>query len=66
MDEDQLNNAKVEEQDNPALNRVIERNIRTFIHLSTGAVYERGLLIEHELTRVPQQRSAIQGNPPYE
>ena len=31
------------EQDNPALSRVIERNIRTIIHLRTRAAHERGL-----------------------
>jgi uncharacterized membrane protein len=31
------------EKDNPALSRVIERNIRTIIHLRTKAAYERGL-----------------------
>ena len=43
MDEDQLNKAKVEEQDNPALSKVIERNIRTIIHLRTKAARERSL-----------------------
>ena len=31
------------ENDNPALSRVIERNIRTIIHLRTKAAHERGL-----------------------
>lgn len=31
------------EQDNPALSKVIERNIRTIIHLRTKAARERGL-----------------------
>ena len=31
------------EKDNPALNKVIERNIRTIIHLRTKAAHERGL-----------------------
>ena len=32
-----------QEQDNPALSKVIERNIRTIIHLRTKAARERGL-----------------------
>ena len=31
------------EQDNPALSKVIERNIRTIIHLRTKAAHDRGL-----------------------
>jgi hypothetical protein len=31
------------EKDNPALNKVIERNIRTIIHLRTKAARERSL-----------------------
>jgi uncharacterized membrane protein len=31
------------EKDNPALSKVIERNIRTIIHLRTKAAHERGL-----------------------
>src|SRR5512142_1634943 len=31
------------QQDNPALSKVIERNIRTIIHLRTAATRERGL-----------------------
>ncbi|HCC79220.1 MAG: hypothetical protein A2X25_15340 [Chloroflexi bacterium GWB2_49_20] len=34
---------KASEQDNPALSKVIERNIRTIIHLRTKAARERGL-----------------------
>ena len=30
-------------QDNPALSKVIERNIRTIIHLRTKAAHQRGL-----------------------
>lgn len=33
----------VEEKDNPALSKVIERNIRTIIHLRTKAEHERNL-----------------------
>jgi len=43
MDEDQLNNAKVEEQGNPALSKVIEQNIRTIIHFRTKAARECNL-----------------------
>jgi len=32
-----------QEQDNPALSKVIERNIRTIIHLRTKAAHQRGL-----------------------
>ena len=32
-----------QEKDNPALSKVIERNIRTIIHLRTKAAHERGL-----------------------
>lgn len=45
MQESQLNREEKEdhEQDSPALSKVIERNIRTTIHLRTKAVRERGL-----------------------
>jgi uncharacterized membrane protein len=33
----------VEEKDNPALSKVIERNIRTIIHLRTKAEHERNM-----------------------
>jgi hypothetical protein len=38
------------EEDNPALSKIIEQNIRTII----------GLLTEHELTRVLQMLDAVQ------
>ena len=56
MDEDQLNKAKVVEQDNPTLGKVEEHNNRTITRLRTEIARERCLLIEHELTRVLQQR----------
>jgi len=34
---------KDQEQDNPALSKVIERNIRTIIHLRANAAHQRGL-----------------------
>ena len=45
MQQSQRNGAETEdhEKDNPALSKVIERNIRTIIHLRTKAAHERGL-----------------------
>jgi uncharacterized membrane protein len=45
MQQSQLNRTENEEheKDNPALSKVIERNIRTIIHLRTKAAHERGL-----------------------
>jgi uncharacterized membrane protein len=45
MQQSQLNRKEKEDQetDNPALSKVIERNIRTIIHLRTKAARERGL-----------------------
>ena len=45
MQQSQLNKIEKEdhEKDNPALSKVIERNIRTIIHLRTKAARERGL-----------------------
>lgn len=45
MQQSQLNRTENEDQekDNPALSKVIERNIRTIIHLRTKAAHERGL-----------------------
>jgi uncharacterized membrane protein len=45
MQESQLNRTEKEdhEKDNPALSKVIERNIRTIIHLRTKAARERSL-----------------------
>jgi uncharacterized membrane protein len=45
MQQSQLNRTEKEdhEKDNPALSKVIERNIRTIIHLRTKATRERGL-----------------------
>src|ERR1051325_7110025 len=45
MQQSQRNRTKNEghERDNPALSKVIERNIRTIIHLRTKAAHERGL-----------------------
>ena len=45
MQPSQRNGDKKEapEKDNPALSKVIERNIRTIIHLRTRAAHERGL-----------------------
>src|SRR4030095_7756460 len=45
MQQRQLNRTENEdhEKDNPALSKVIERNIRTIIHLRTKAARERGL-----------------------
>ena len=45
MQQNQPNRKKVEdpEKDNPALSKVIERNIRTIIHLRTKAARERNL-----------------------
>ncbi|MBI5352726.1 MAG: DUF1003 domain-containing protein [Chloroflexi bacterium] len=45
MQKDQLNQKEKEDpgKDNPALSKVIERNIRTIIHLRTKAEHERGL-----------------------
>ena len=45
MQQSQLNRPENEEheKDNPALSKVIERNIRTIIHLRTKAAHERGL-----------------------
>ena len=38
-----IRNSPPQEKDNPALSKVIERNIRTIIHLRTKAARERGL-----------------------
>jgi len=45
MAKSQLNRKENEEteKDNPALSKVIERNIRTIIHLRTMAAHERGM-----------------------
>src|SRR5690349_4105802 len=45
MQQSQRNRTENEghEKDNPALSKVIERNIRTIIHLRTKAAHERGL-----------------------
>ena len=45
MQQRQLNRTEKEdhEKDNPALSKVIERNIRTIIHLRTKAARERSL-----------------------
>ena len=45
MQQSQPNRAEKEEheKDNPALSKIIERNIRTIIHLRTKAARERGL-----------------------
>src|SRR4030042_2372961 len=45
MRQSQLNREEREdhEKDNPALSKVIERNIRTIIHLRTKAAHERSL-----------------------
>jgi len=45
MQQSQLNRTEKEEpeKDNPALSKVIERNIRTIIHLRTKAAHERSL-----------------------
>ena len=45
MQQSQLNRTEKEdhEKDNPAISKVIERNIRTIIHLRTKAAHERGL-----------------------
>jgi len=45
MQKSQLNakEKEAQEKDNPALSKVIEKNIRTIIHLRTKAAYERDL-----------------------
>jgi uncharacterized membrane protein len=45
MQQSRLNRTEKDddEKDNPALSKVIERNIRTIIHLRTKAAHERGL-----------------------
>ena len=45
MQQSQLNQEEKEDQkkDNPALSKVIEKNIRTIIHLRTKAANERSL-----------------------
>ncbi|HXD10263.1 MAG TPA: DUF1003 domain-containing protein [Anaerolineales bacterium] len=43
MQQNQIHGQRDQVQDNPALSKVIERNIRTIIHLRTKAVRERGL-----------------------
>src|ERR1044071_364080 len=45
MQQSQPNRTEKEDQekDNPALSKVIERNIRTILHLRTKAAHERGL-----------------------
>jgi uncharacterized membrane protein len=43
MQQNQLGLTENQEKDNPALSKVIERNIRTIIHLRTKAAHERGL-----------------------
>jgi uncharacterized membrane protein len=45
MKKSQPNQKEIEEheKDNPALSKVIERNIRTIIHLRTKAIRERSL-----------------------
>ena len=43
MQQNQPDLAENQEKDNPALSKVIERNIRTIIHLRTKAARERGI-----------------------
>ena len=43
MQQNQPNGEERRDQDNPALSKVIERNIRTIIHLRTKAAHQRGL-----------------------
>ena len=43
MQQNQINGQRLDEQDNPALSKVIERNIRTIIHLRTKAADQRGV-----------------------
>ena len=43
MEQNQPKGEEVREQDNPALSKVIERNIRTIIHLRTKATQQRGI-----------------------
>jgi len=43
MQQNQPNGQREQEQDNPALSKVIERNIRTILHLRTKAAQARGL-----------------------
>jgi uncharacterized membrane protein len=43
MQQNQKTEKKDQEHDNPALSKVIERNIRTIIHLRTKAARQRGL-----------------------
>ena len=43
MQQNQINGRGADEQDNPALSKVIERNIRTIIHLRTRAAHQRNL-----------------------
>lgn len=43
MKQNQLKGEESRAQDNPALSQVIERNIRTIIHLRTKAARQRGL-----------------------
>ena len=43
MQQNQPNGEESQEQDNPALSKVIERNIRTIIHLRTKAAHQRGV-----------------------
>jgi uncharacterized membrane protein len=43
MQQGQLNRKEKEDPDNPALSKVIERNIRTIIRLRTKAARERSL-----------------------
>jgi uncharacterized membrane protein len=42
MQQNQLQGSREQDQDNPALSKVIERNIRTIIHLRTKAAHQRG------------------------
>jgi uncharacterized membrane protein len=43
MDSNPPKGSREPDQDNPALSKVIERNIRTIIHLRTKAAHQRGL-----------------------
>jgi hypothetical protein len=43
MQQNQINGQGAEAQDNPALSKVIERNIRTIIHLRTKVAHQRGV-----------------------
>ena len=58
MQQNQINGQEAEAQDDSALSKVIERNIRTIIHLCTKAAHQRGVQ-----DRIADAITSLQGKP---